>query len=258
MRELMAGDAHRPFHASHFSGTDFAGVQAATIYFCTMLATAIQKTTPWWQLFAFNWFDVALVLVLAFGFWRGRKRGMTKELLPSLQWLAILLGAGFGHPFVADWLQQQGVIRQVFGNHFNERTAALMSSYLAITLVIVIVFTVLKRKFNPKLEGSSFFGGNEYYWGVVAGLVRYVCLVLVALALLNAPFYSATDIARAKAYNNRWYGGGLKDYNGDFIPSVNEVQDSIFKQSLIGPFIKDDLSMLLINTTDSVKKPGHH
>ena len=47
-----------------------------------MFAAVIQKTTPWWQHFAFNWFDVALVLVLAFGFWRGRKRGMTKELLP--------------------------------------------------------------------------------------------------------------------------------------------------------------------------------
>ena len=239
-------------------GTDFAGIRPATIYFCTMLAAAIQKTTPWWQHFAFNWFDVALVLVLAFGFWRGRKRGMTKELLPSTQWLTILLGAGFGHIFVADWLQQQGVIKQVFGNHFNERTAALMTGYLSIALTIFIIFTVLKRKFNPKLEGSSFFGGNEYYWGVVAGLIRYICMMLVVLALLNAPYYTQADIAKTKAYNNRWYGGGLKDYNGDFIPTMDEVQVNIFKQSLIGPFIKDKLSMLLINTTETVKKPGHH
>lgn len=214
-----------------------------------MVAAVIQKTNPW-QHFAFNWFDVALVLVLAFGFWRGRKRGMTKELLPSLQWLAILLGAGFGHVFIADWLQQQGVIKQVFGNHFNERTAALMSGYLAIAVVVFIIFVGLRRRFNPKLEGSSVFGGNEYYWGVIAGLIRYICMVLVALALLNAPYYSLADIAKAKAYNNRWFGGGLKGYSGDFIPSVDEVQVSIFKESLIGPFIKDDLSVLLINTTE--------
>ena len=65
----------------------------------------------------------------------------------------------------------------------------------SILLVLLIVFTALKRKYNPKLEGSSFFGGNEYYWGVVAGLVRYLCLMLVALALLNAPYYTAADIA---------------------------------------------------------------
>lgn len=222
-----------------------------------MVAAVIQKTTPWWQHFAFNWFDVALVLVLAFGYWRGRKRGMTKELLPFAQWLAILLGASFGYVFVADWLQQQGVIKQVFGNHFSERTAAVMSGYLSIALAVIMVFAGLKRKLNPKLEGSSFFGGNEYYWGVVAGVLRYICMVLVALALLNAPFYSAADIAKAKAYNNRWYGGGLKGYNGDFIPSVDEVQASIFKESLIGPFIKDNLSMLLIDANGTAPGKKH-
>jgi uncharacterized membrane protein required for colicin V production len=220
-----------------------------------MLAV-IQKSTAWYQHFAFNWFDVALVLVLAFGFWRGRKRGMTKEFLPTLQWLAILLGAGFGHTYLADLYQQQGIVRPIFGNHFNERTAALVSAYLTIALVIFIVFTAIKRKYNPKLEGSSFFGGNEYYWGVVAGLVRYLSMVVVTLALLHAPYYSTADIASAKAYNNRWYGGGLKDYSGDFIPRMDEVQDAVFKQSLLGPVIKERLALVLINTTETVKK--HH
>jgi hypothetical protein len=222
-----------------------------------MLLAVIQKTVPWYQQAAFNWFDVVLAGLLAFGFWRGRKRGMTKELLPTLQWLSILLVAGFGHVFLGDWLLQRGYIREVFGGQFKERTAALLSAYLAIALVILTIFTMLQRKYNPKLEGSNIFGGNEYYWGVVAGLVRYVCLVLVALALLNAPFYTAEDIAKKKAYNNRWYGGGLKDYNGDFIPTVYEVQDSIFKQSLIGPFVKDTLPMLLINTGGPAKKTAH-
>lgn len=222
-----------------------------------MFAAATPQTTPWYQHFAFNWFDVVLVLVLAFGFWRGRKRGMTKELLPTLQWLAILLGAGLGHIYLANWLQQRGFVRQVFGNHFNERTAALMSAYLAIALVVFMAFTGLKRKFDPKLEGSGLFGGNEYYWGVIAGLVRYVCMVLVALALLNAPFYSTADIAKVEAYNNRWYGGGMKDYKGNFIPRMDEVQTSVFKQSLLGPIIKDNLSVLLINTNESAKKTAH-
>jgi uncharacterized membrane protein required for colicin V production len=222
-----------------------------------MVAAVIQKTTPWWQHFAFNWFDVALILALALGFWRGRKRGMTKELLSSTQWLAVLLGAGFGHVFVADWLTQQGLIKYCFGNNFKERTAALISGYVLILLAISIVFTGLKRKLNPKLEGSSFFGGNEYYWGVVAGLIRYICMVLVVLALLNAPVYTLADIAAQKAYNNRVYGGGLAGYSGDFLPSVNDIQDNVFKQSLIGPFIKENLSMLLINTTPTAPVRRH-
>ena len=223
-----------------------------------MVAAAIPKTIPWWQHFTFNWFDVAVVLVLAFGFWRGRKHGMTRELLPFLQWLGILLGAGFGHAFVADWLTQQGLVRYCFGTAFKERTAALMTGYVCIALVVFIVFVALRRRLNPKLEGRSLFGGNEYYWGVPAGLARYSCMILVALALLNAPFYSAADIVAQKAYNNKVYGGGLAGYSGDFIPSVNEVQNNVFKESLIGPFIKDNFSMLLINPTDTAKKTGHY
>lgn len=222
-----------------------------------MVAAFIPNTGHWYDHLLFNWFDVALAGLLVFGFWRGRKRGMTKEMIPTLQWLAILFGAGLGHIYLADFLQQQGLVRQVFGGHFNERTAALMSAYLCILFVLFLVFTALKRKYNPKLESSNVFGGNEYYWGVAASLIRYTCLVLVALALLNAPYYSSAEIAAQKAYNNRWYGGGVKDYSGDFIPTVPEVQDSIFHQSLLGPYIKQNLSVLLINSTGAVKTTAH-
>jgi len=221
-----------------------------------MVLALIPNPGHWYQHLTFNWFDVALVLVLAFGFWRGRKRGMTRELLPTLQWVSILLGAGFGHIFLADWMQQQGLVKMVFGNHFDERTTALMSAYLAILLVLMIVFTTLKRKYEPKLEGSSLFGDNEYYWGIAASLVRYLCLILVALALLNAPYYTEKDILAQQAYNNRWFGGGLKNYRGDYFPPVYEVQDNIFKQSFLGPFIKSGFSMLLINSTPAVKPPA--
>jgi uncharacterized membrane protein required for colicin V production len=219
-----------------------------------MFVAAITNPTAWWQHLGFNWFDVALVGLLIFGFWRGRKRGMTKELMPTSQWLLILLAAGLGHSLLADWLEQRGYIRQVFGHQFNERTAALMTAYLAICIAIMLIFTLLKQKLNAKLEGSNFFGSNEYYLGVVAGLLRYVCLLLVALALLNAPIYTTGDIEASKAYNNRWYGGGLKDYNGDFIPTVYEVQDTVFKKSFLGPLIKQNLSVLLINSTASAKQ----
>lgn len=227
-----------------------------------MLAAVIPKVTHWYDHFGFNWFDLALVALLALGFWRGRKRGMTKELLPTLQWVAVLLGAGFGHIVLADWLQEHGYIRQVFAGKFDERTAALMSSYLFIAMILFTIFTALKRKYNPKLEGSNVFGSNEYYWGVVAGVVRYVCMMLVGLAILNGPYYSPLDIQRIKQYKlNTFAAGGnvkgMENDTGDFIPSVYEVQDSIFKQSLIGPYIKDDLSMLLINSTGSVKKTAH-
>jgi hypothetical protein len=206
----------------------------------------------------FNAFDVALVLILAFGFWRGRKNGMTKELLPFSQWLVIVFAAGLGYELLGDLLIQSHVVKSVFGTNFNEKTAAYISAYLIITGVVWIIFAFIRKHLKEKLEGSNVFGSGEYYLGILCGMVRYACMVLFALALLNAPYYSQEEIAARQAYNNRWYGGGLKDFKGDFIPSLDEMQAGVFKNSLTGPFIKKGAGVLLINNvpaSSSAKPP---
>ena len=50
---------------------------------------------------------------------------------------------------------------------------------------------------------------------------------------------------------------GMEGDTGDYIPSVYEVQDTVFKQSLICSFIKADVSVLLINSTANSKKTAH-
>ena len=211
-----------------------------------MIAAATQKIASGKMLF--NWFDVALVGVVLFGYWRGRKNGMTKEFLPVTQWLVMVLAAAFGYQPLGDLLLQQGYIHSVFGKAFTEKTAGYLSSYLLIAVVVFIVFAFVKRGLKARLEGSNAFGSGEYYLGMVSGMLRYLCMVFFALALLNAPYYSAADVVAAKAYNNRWFGGGMSGYSGDYFPTVSETQISIFKDSLAGPFIKDNLSVLLVNT----------
>ena len=195
-----------------------------------------------------NWFDVAVISIVAFGFWRGRKNGMTKELLPVSLWLTIVIAAGLGNQMLGDMLRQQGIIRSVFGKAINEKTAAYLSAYLLITVLALIVFSFIKRGVKPKLEGSNFFGGSEYYFGMVSGMIRYACILIFGLALLNAPYYSVADILAAKAYSNRWFGGGMAGYSGDFFPTVSELRVSIFKESLAGPFIHSNFSELLVNS----------
>ncbi len=205
-----------------------------------------------------NWFDVALVGVIAIGFWRGRKNGMSKEFLPVSQWLVIVLTAGLFNPFLGNLAIKTGLLRNLCKKVDAEKTAACILSYLLVTLVVWIVFIYIKRYLKPKLEGSSAFGALEYYLGILAGVLRYLCLLIFVLALLNAPYYTEAEIAANAAYNNRWYGGGDKDFKGDFIPSLDQVQASVFQQSLLGPFIKGYLGALLINTVPNAapaKKP---
>ena len=218
-----------------------------------MIAAAVQK--PWWSLdqLTFNWFDVTLLLVLAFGYWRGRKRGMSREFLPVTMWLIIIIVGGMAYEWLGEQLIKQGVIRTVFGKSFAERTAAYISAYLLIALVIYTIFSVINNLVKAKVEGSNTFGGSEYYFGMIAGVIRYAAMTIFVLAMFNAPIYTTAERVAKKAYNKKTYGGGL--YDGNYLPDMATIQSSVFQKSLVGPGIKAGLPTLLINANPKVITP---
>ena len=184
-----------------------------------------------------NWFDMAVLLILALGLFRGRKNGMTKEVLRVFQWLAVVIVCGLFYETAA-----QAVVNIAAWN----KPTSYVTGYLILAFMVWIVFAVLKRIFVPRLTGSNVFGGGEYYLGMFSGMIRFACMVLFALALLNAPVYTQAEILAHQAYAKRWFGGGV--YGGNYIPDLHTVQDSVFKKSFAGPYIKDYLGTLLINT----------
>ena len=228
-----------------------------------MFAAAIHNQKQWYQSLSFNWFDVALVALLAFGFWRGRKRGMSRECLPVTFWICVVAAGAFGYQPLGDQFLHADWVKSAYGRNFVDRAEVYMSSYGLCAFGVYLIFAILNRAFKAKLEGSNAFGGSEYYLGILAGIVRYACIVLVALALAHAPFYSAAEIAASKITKQELLGSrgvkGLENDTGDYIPDFSEIQDSIFKGSLIGPFIRDNLSMLLINALPAtIKTHGYY
>jgi uncharacterized membrane protein required for colicin V production len=221
-----------------------------------MIAAVALKTTPWWQSLSFGWFDAAFVLILIFGYWRGRKRGMSREALPVSMWLVLVIAAGLGYQYLGQLLLQSGAIKYVFGSSFMPSTAAFVTSYLFIALVVFIIFSLIGKRFREKVSGSNAFGSGEYYLGMAAGLIRYFCITIFGLALLNAPFYSQAEVAASLAYKARWYGGGLNGYSGNYIPDLSDVQASVFRTSFVGPRIKDYMGYLLINSAPGGKHPA--
>jgi uncharacterized membrane protein required for colicin V production len=196
----------------------------------------------------FNWFDLALVALLIFGLFRGRKNGMSKEILPLFLWLALVLAGGFGYKLVAQLLVNDAGLKNT--------TSTNLLAYFLIAFVVFLIYSSLKKIFKEKLGGNSFFGSSEYYLGMVSGLIRYACILIFFLALLNAPYYSAAEIQAKKDYNARWFGGGLQGYSGNYIPDLQSVQESVFKKSLLGSHLKDYLGVLLIESESaSEKKP---
>jgi uncharacterized membrane protein required for colicin V production len=211
-----------------------------------MIAAATQAThsVSSWSLdnLPFNGFDLVLVAVIGFGLFRGRRNGMTKEVLPTFQWITIVLVCGLGYEIIGE------LVINVSG---WDKLLAYVLSYLFLAFLVYLLYVPLKKALMPRLTGSNYFGGAEYYLGMVSGMIRYVCILLFFLALLNAPYYTAAEIQAHQAYAARWYGGGEKGFSGDFFPTLQQVQEDVFKKSLIGPFIKDYLGAVLINSVPS-------
>lgn len=181
----------------------------------------------------FNWFDVAILAVLGFGIQRGRKHGMSEELMLLVRWVAIIIVGALSYSVLGDIIAQSTVF-----SHLASYTMA----YFAVALVITAAFLGMKKLMHGKLIGSDVFGGAEYYLGMAAGMLRYSCILVFALAFINAPLYTQADIKANLAYQNEWYGS-------DFFPGFQTLQSQVFEKSFIGPYIHSTLGFLLIKST---------
>ena len=177
-----------------------------------------------------NWFDVAVVLILVAGLFRGRKNGMSMEVLPLFQWLSVVIVSGLYYPAVGQWLVNVTLLKY---------PAAYVIGYALLALAIFLIFSQLKRALTLRLFGSNLFGNAEYYLGIPAGMVRFGCVLLFALAFLNARHFTAEEIQASNNYQKQWYGMRL-------FPNLHIVQEQVFEKSFTGPGIKKYLGVLLI------------
>jgi uncharacterized membrane protein required for colicin V production len=189
----------------------------------------------------FNWFDIAILLVLALGVQRGRKHGMSVEVMLVIKWLAIIIVGGLFYAVVGDVISDNSVFTHL---------AAYELAYIVIALFITVAFLAIKKMANGKLVGSDAFGSGEYYLGMIAGLVRYTCIVIFALAFLNAPLYTKAEIDADLRFQNDVYGS-------DFFPKLYSVQSDVFEKSFVGPHIHNELGFLLIKGTPREVKEIH-
>jgi uncharacterized membrane protein required for colicin V production len=189
-----------------------------------------------------NLFDFAMIATISLGIFRGRKHGMSEELLGMLKWLTILIASSMLYEPV-------GVTLGSLMPMFNRLSCYLMA-YVGVALIVLVLFMGIKRMLDGKLVGSDIFGRSEYYLGMGSGVVRFTCMLLAALALLNARYFSPTEVRAMQKYQDDVYGS-------DYFPTLQSVQSSVFDKSLAGPWIKENLGFLLIKPTPPEDKQLH-
>jgi hypothetical protein len=180
-------------------------------------------------------FDVAALMVLLFGIWQGRKQGMSRELLPLIQWIAtVASGAALYKPIGGYFARFSG-----FGLLWS-----YLSAYLLCVVLVSMIMGYVKRAAGEKMTEKETFGGMEYYFGMASGLIRCACIMIVILAAAHAPYYTDAEIeAKRKAQ--------IKELGSEFFPSLGGIQRYIFRDSFIGSSMERYTPFLLIDSTTS-------
>jgi uncharacterized membrane protein required for colicin V production len=189
----------------------------------------------------FNVFDVALLGILIVGVLRGRKHGMSEELMNLIKWMAVVIVCGFFYEPLGAWMAQSTPFSLLFSYMFVYGVGALL---------ILSVFALVKGQIGGKLIGSDIFGRSEYYLGMGSGFVRFGCMTLAFLALLNATYISPAKAQAMERFQNDMYGS-------NYFPTLHTAQEVVFEKSLTGGWIKDHLGFLLIKPTPPEDKSLH-
>ena len=188
----------------------------------------------------FNWFDLVFLGIIGVGIAVGRKRGMSTELLDLVQWASIVVVCSFTYASLGKELAQF--------TGFSLTTCCILA-YLLVAGSIFGLFFAVKRAVGRKLFGSDVFGAAEYYFGMMAGAVRFILILIFALALFNAPQITDAELADRMAAQNESLGA-------IYFPPYGYIQRSVFRGSFFGRFISEQLSAQLIQVRPSAGGNG--
>ena len=181
-----------------------------------------------------NWFDILVMVVLLVGYTRGRKHGMSVELFQVMKWVTVVLVSAIGYEPLGLWLDS---IVQL------GRLTSFIVAYCFIATLVLLLFMFLNGTLGRKLAGSDTFGKGEFYLAMPAGMLRFACILLAVLALLNARLYRAEEVKAMRKYQDDNYGS-------QFFPTLSSIQAEVFEESFVGPQIRNYMSFLLIQQTD--------
>ena len=185
-----------------------------------------------------NWFDLLVLVILGVGFFVGKKRGMSEELLPLLQWLTIVVVSALAYRPLGALLAENTPLTLLL---------SYMLAYVFTAVLIKAIFSWVKKGVGEKLVGSDVFGRLEYYLGMLAGMVHFSCILLAALALLNARYISPDQLAQEARMQQDSFGSIS-------FPTLGSLQQGVFVESVSGSAVKKHLEAQLIVPTAAGQK----
>jgi len=191
----------------------------------------------------FGWIDGIVLIWLIVGLLRGRKQGMTQELLPLLYWVStVLLGGYYNQPVGA-------FIRDYTKGAFDVQWSCI-TAYALIAFCLALFFALVKHWLGDKLTGSDVFGRAEYYLGMISGVIRFAAMLLVLMALMHSRVIAQKELDDINVQMHK----NLEDIHPPrYI--YGSIEQAIFTKSLSGTFVQNELPDLLITNCPPPERP---
>lgn len=186
-----------------------------------------------------NCFDLIVAVWLIIGLFRGRKHGMSQELLPLTQWIAVVVLAGlFYLPLAQPLCQRTGLTL----------LPCVLAAYVFVACLVYGLLGKLKKKLDDKFQEGDYFGKGEYYLGMASGIIRFACIMICLLAVMNSRIIT-------KAEREATLKMQKQNFEDIRFPTYGEVQNAMLFESSTGNFVRAFLPHFLITPVNASDAP---
>ena len=161
--------------------------------------------------------DIIILVILGLGIILGLLKGVLKQLAGLLGLVVGLLAAKALYATVAD---------RVFSHMTDNPTVAQLSAFLAIWVIVPLLFWVVASLLTKALAAVSLGWVNRLLGGVLGGVV-HALLVSLAICVLEAVDAQGTLVsARQKQESALYYR--MKPLAGLFFPAAKTLTEQIY------------------------------
>ncbi|WP_194851664.1 CvpA family protein [Nonlabens antarcticus] len=166
-----------------------------------------------------NWLDIALLLLLLLGFWKGFLNGFFVELTSLIALVAAIYGTIHFSNYAADWL--------LTNTEWEDSTITIVS--FIITFGIIILMVTYVGKLVTKLVKTIQLGFLNKIAGGAFGLVKLAFIGSVILMFINSAA-GEVDVVKTETKDNSILYPLVEPVAPYLLPKIMEEADNLDKQ----------------------------
>ena len=176
--------------------------------------------TPVFAALSLNMFDALILGALGWGIYQGKEEGASSTHVSVVQWMLIGLAGGFMGNLLGSFLLM------IFGSPYWSQ---LFGFFLWIFMVACF-FAYLNSKGKGEWKDADWFGRTEYPLGILGGLIKYFCIILTIMSILNAKHYTPAMIKADRDWQ-------IEEFGSMLFPSFTMLNNTVFNTSFSGPHL---------------------